>query len=227
MCGKQESVLIQLREGARETIQNNTQKLCSITEIIISCGWQNITLRGNCDSGSDMEGVQAASTNHGNFCALLNFRISAGDTILGDHFQGTARNATYTSPNIQNQLISILGEHICNAILRKVRSNLCYTLIADEVTDCSNKEQLCNVIRYVELKTASIREDLFNVTVALLAKHWLTRCLVSSEITYIQQRCMVKPITELVICPERQTELQLEYFLCNPSPFTPIALLTV
>ena len=71
-----------------------------------------------------------------------------------------ARNATYTSPNIQNQLISILGDHICNAILRKVRSSLCYTLIADEVTDSSNKEQLCIVIRYVEPETASIREDL-------------------------------------------------------------------
>ena len=33
-------------------------------------------------------------------------------------------------------------------------------MIADEVTDCSNKEQLCIVIRYVEPETASIREDL-------------------------------------------------------------------
>ena len=44
--------------------------------------------------------------------------------------------------------------------LKKVRSSVCYTLIADEVTDCSNKEQLCIVIRYVEPETASIREDL-------------------------------------------------------------------
>ena len=97
-----------------------------------------------------MEGVQAASTDQGNFCVFLNFCISAGDTILRDHLQNTARNATYTSPNIQNQLIGILGDHICNAILRKVRSSLCYTLIADEVTDCSNKEQLGILIRYVE-----------------------------------------------------------------------------
>ena len=70
------------------------------------------------DSGADMEGVQASSTNHGNFCALLNFRISAGDIILRDNLQSTARNATYTPPppppDIQNQLISILGDQICN-----------------------------------------------------------------------------------------------------------------
>ena len=33
-------------------------------------------------------------------------------------------------------------------------------LFADKVTDCSNKEQLCIVIRYVEPDTATIREDL-------------------------------------------------------------------
>ena len=38
--------------------------------------------------------VQAASTNHRNFCTLLNFRISAGDIILRDHLQSAARNAS-------------------------------------------------------------------------------------------------------------------------------------
>ena len=37
MSDKRENVLIQPREGARETIQNNRKKLCAITEIIILC----------------------------------------------------------------------------------------------------------------------------------------------------------------------------------------------
>ena len=159
MSGKRESVLIQLRGGTRETIQNNRKKLCSISEIIVLCGRQNIALHGHHDSGTDMEGKQAASTNHGNFCALLNFCISAGDTIMKDHLQSAARNVIYISHDIQNQLISIFVDHICNAILRKVRSSLCYTLIAWS-HDCSNKKQLCIVIRYVEPEAASIREDL-------------------------------------------------------------------
>ena len=89
MSGKQENVLIQLIEGARETIQNNRKKLCSITEIIVLCGLQNIVLHGYRDSGTDMEGVQAASTNLDNFGALLNVHISAGDTILRDHLQSS------------------------------------------------------------------------------------------------------------------------------------------
>ena len=95
-----ESVLIQLREGARKTIPDNRKKLCSITEIIVLCGRQNIALHSHCGSSTDMEGVPAVSTNHGNFCALLNFRISAGDTIFWDHLQSAARCATYTSPDI-------------------------------------------------------------------------------------------------------------------------------
>ena len=38
-----------------------------------------------------------------------------------------------------------------------MRSSLSY---ADEVTDCSNKEQLCIVLRYVEPESCLIREDL-------------------------------------------------------------------
>ena len=90
------------------------------------CGRQNIALCGHCDSGTDMEGVQAATTNHGNFCALLNFYISVGDTILRDNLQSAARNATYSSPDIQNKLISVLGDHGFVAVF-------CYTLNADEV----------------------------------------------------------------------------------------------
>ena len=57
MSGKRESVLFQLREGTRETIQNNRKELCSISEIIVLCGRQNIALRGHHDSGTDMVGV--------------------------------------------------------------------------------------------------------------------------------------------------------------------------
>ena len=154
MSGKRESVNSTKRRSKRNHPEQHKEALLYYR---VSCVVGRTSLRGHRDSGTDMEGVQAASRNHGNFCALLNFRILAGDTILMNHLQSAARNATYTSSDIQNQLISILVDHICNAILRKVRSSLCYTLIADEVTDCSNKEQLCIVIRNVEPEAASVR----------------------------------------------------------------------
>ena len=79
---------------------------------MVLCGRQNIALGGLRDSGTDVDGVQAANTNHGNFCALLNFGTLAGDTILRDHLQSAARNATHI-PRYPESVISILGDHIC------------------------------------------------------------------------------------------------------------------
>ena len=73
MSGRRESVAIQLRVGLRDTIQRNRQKFHSIVETLVLCGRQNISIRGHRDSGTDVEGAQSASTNHGNFWALLNF----------------------------------------------------------------------------------------------------------------------------------------------------------
>ena len=98
--------------------------------------------------------------NHGNLRALLEFRISAGDTVLSDHLANAPMNATYTSPDIQNQIIHVLGDHIQKKILLTVQRAQCFTMIADEVTDCSNKEQLCIVLRYVDPDTYAICEDL-------------------------------------------------------------------
>ena len=159
MSGRRESVAVQLSQEFRDTVLKNRQILRSIVDTILFCGRQNIGLRGHRDSATDLES-QGAQSNHRNFWALLNFRIAAGDTHLRDHLQRAARIATYTSSDTQNQLINILGDHIRDTILKKVRTSLCYTVIADEVTDCSNKEQLSLVLRYVEPETSFIREDL-------------------------------------------------------------------
>ena len=45
--------------------------------------------------------------NHGNVWALLKFRIDSCDIVLQEHLTTAARNATYTSSTIQNQLIDI------------------------------------------------------------------------------------------------------------------------
>ena len=76
---------------------------------------------------------------------LLKFRADAGDEV-----QATNR-AKYTSPTIQNELISILGEQIRESIVNQIPSDAPYfSILADEVTDVSNREQLSLVIRFVD-----------------------------------------------------------------------------
>ena len=98
------------------------------------------------------------------FGPCLIFRYQQEILCLQLMYLATAdKNAMYTSPDIQNQIIGILDHPVRETILKKVRSSLCYTLIADEVTDCSNKEQLCIVLRYVESMTSVIKEDLVTI----------------------------------------------------------------
>ena len=115
---------------------------------VIFCGQQNIALRGHQDSALDVDRDVEGTRNHGNFIALLKFRIDAGDTILENDLSAAAQNATYTSNIIQNQII-----------IRRVVDSKWFTVIADEVTDVSNREQLSIVLRYVDNSTLIVRED--------------------------------------------------------------------
>ena len=97
----------------------------------------------------DVECSTSQSAISGNFFGLVGICLSTGDTALIDHFVNAPKNAIYISPDIQNQVIQVLGDHIRGKVLRRVQKAHCFTIIADEVTDCSNKEQLCLALRYV------------------------------------------------------------------------------
>ena len=99
-------------------VTENRLKLRSIAEAIILCGRQGIAFRGHRDDRLSVE--ENPNSNHGNFLALLQFRIQAGDKILSDHLQSAPANATYTSKTIQNELIVICGDLIHNKILERV-----------------------------------------------------------------------------------------------------------
>ena len=61
---------------------------------------------------------------------------------------------------IQNQLVDVAADQIRQKILDRMKRAVWYTVIADEVTDISNKEQLSVVLRYVDPDTILVREDL-------------------------------------------------------------------
>ena len=54
----------------------------------------------------------------------------------------------------------MLSDYIREKIIESVRKSQCYTVIADEVTDCSNTQQLCLALRYVNTDSYEIHEDL-------------------------------------------------------------------
>ena len=160
MENQQPGISHRISQTVADTVKKNRKILSSIIKTIVLCGQQNISLRGHRDSFADVEKTSSLiPQNHGNFWALLHFRVDSGDTTLGDHLATASHNASYTSGNIQNQLIDIIGSQIRGKILERVKKSGWFSVIADEVTDVSNKALLSIVLRYVNPDTVEIRED--------------------------------------------------------------------
>lgn len=55
----------------------------------------------------------------------------------------------YTSPDIQNEILKIMGLQIFRMISKEIHTSPFLTIMADETTDISNKEQVALVVRRV------------------------------------------------------------------------------
>ncbi|XP_076283965.1 52 kDa repressor of the inhibitor of the protein kinase-like [Lasioglossum baleicum] len=127
----------------------NRKRLEPIIKTIILCGRQNIPLRGHRDYG-EISFEQEPIANEGNFRTLLRMRFDAGDENLTEHFKHAAKNATYISWNMQNQIINACNEVILNHLVKKINSAKCFSLLADETCDISTTEQLSLCVRYID-----------------------------------------------------------------------------
>ena len=119
---------------------------------MLYCARQCIALRG------DAESVESPG-NPGNFLSLLRL-LAVHDEEVRRHLEIPAmRSATYLSPQTQNELIKIMGNHI---LLQRIIGDLTaapfYAILADEVTS-HNVEHLAICARFVDRSTKEIREE--------------------------------------------------------------------
>lgn len=84
--------------------------------------------------------------------------MESGDLVLKEHFDSAPKNAVYNSKTIENQLISVIGEWLTNKIVDEVKEARFFTVVADEVADVSNTEQMSIVVRYVD-NQCEIKEE--------------------------------------------------------------------
>ena len=142
-----QSVGTLLDTQAQRVMDANQKVIQSLFKIVILCGKQGLALRGHRDDRIQWVD-DGTGLNEGNFVQLVRFRAET-DTHLADHLSKAPKNACYTSKTIQNELVRVIGLKICSDILEEVKSSKFYSIIADEVTDVANKEELSLVIRFV------------------------------------------------------------------------------
>jgi len=85
MANKAVSIGQQVNTQVAKTIAENRLKLRSIAATVIFCGHQAIALRGHRDDWSMIDDDSAESSCSGNFHALLQICIDAGDFVLKEH----------------------------------------------------------------------------------------------------------------------------------------------
>ncbi|XP_057291325.1 52 kDa repressor of the inhibitor of the protein kinase-like [Hydractinia symbiolongicarpus] len=157
--GKSQPIDILVDSNRRKKIAENRKKLVPIVQAIIYSGRQGQALRGHRDDSQYHGEVGEFSCGRvGNFVELLNFRVQGGDTILAEHLKNSPKNATYISKTTQNELISCCGEFILDKLVSEIKNNVFYSILADEASDSSHKEQMSLVLRFVD-DSFNIREE--------------------------------------------------------------------
>ena len=142
LSGRQPTIDTACDSRRQQLYETNCQRLDAIIECVVLCGTQNIPFRGHSDANTSV------AHNKGNFKAILEYR-ALGDQLLHKHLTLGDKNAQYTSPDTQNEILKICQSHILDKIENEVRENALYSVICDECTDCANQEQLSVSVRYV------------------------------------------------------------------------------
>jgi hypothetical protein len=159
MCSKDskdEPSIYKISEFKKTQVIRNRHILMKIMETLLLCGKQNIAIRGH-------------TPERNNFMAILNSKAQ-GDPILTEYLPNVNSRAKYTSPEIQNEIINIIGNQIRTAIVDKCNASNFFALIADETTDTSTREQVSVCLRYIQRDSfsgdVSIKEDFLEFVMA-------------------------------------------------------------
>ena len=141
--------LIQRFQNPTATISYN---LKWVIKTIVLYGKQCIALRGYRGD------IHSSSNNCGSFLVILKL-LSETNSDLNHHLDApSARNATYISPYIQNELIEIISYDILQkGLVEEVTEAKFFSLMADEV-ESHHTEQLPICLRFVD-KECNIGEE--------------------------------------------------------------------
>ena len=143
------TVAHRLDSARKQLIETNCHYIRTVAEVLLVCAKQDLALRGHRE--------YAQLKNQGNFKEILTL-VANHDPVVREKLQDGPRNAIYTSPEIQNAILEIMGNLVRDKICKAVQDATVFSLLADETKDASKVEQLAIILRYVDINTASVYE---------------------------------------------------------------------
>ena len=133
-----------LSEGYKREVETNCQMLLKIISIVLFLCRQGLPLRGHGDDSDS------------NFMQALKFQNEADTAAISSWIE--KKRDKFTSPQIQNEIIKSMSLRVLRNIITSIQSVPFFTIMIDETTDCTNKEQAVVVIRWVD-DSLSVHEE--------------------------------------------------------------------
>jgi len=134
-----------------EEVQKNRLRLMTTIESVRWLNLQACAFRGHDES--------SASNNRGNFLEMIRLmgrlNVDIDDVVL----EKALKNAKYTLPTIQKEILHILTNKVRKNICEEVRDAK-FCIWVDEAKDASNKEQMAIVLRFIDIQ-GFVRECFF------------------------------------------------------------------
>ena len=147
---KEGTHVVNLIDKAAITLRDqNRYYIKTLAEAIIFCAKQEIALRGHEENEE--------SDNKGNFLELIDV-ISRHDEKFAARLRSLLDNATYLSPQIQNDIALCIASCISDATSKVIEESGMFALLVDDTKDISKTEQTSIVLRYFDKSNNSIIE---------------------------------------------------------------------
>ena len=123
----------------KHEVEENRKVLTPIFGTVVTLRRLGLLFCGHCDDPKYHQKVGEYSTAVvRNYVEFLQFGAKGGDKKLEQHLKTCNKNASYISNISQNDLISCCGQFITGLVVRKLKENQFFSIVADEGSDCSN-----------------------------------------------------------------------------------------
>ncbi|KAE9522907.1 hypothetical protein AGLY_016718 [Aphis glycines] len=114
--------------------------LARIIKIILYLTESNTALKGNEGSGENK------SSSEGNFIKTVKM-MSEFDSILYKLLNDESLKTKYLSWKIQNEIIDLLSNGLCNLLCKEIKASKLFSIIMDSILDITKRDQLSVVLR--------------------------------------------------------------------------------
>ncbi|KAK1352231.1 Repressor of the inhibitor of the protein kinase-like protein [Heracleum sosnowskyi] len=166
-----------------EEVKKNRLRLRATIEGVRYLSLQACALRGHDESST--------SRNRGNLIEIVKTFGRLSPDISNVVLENAPKNATYTSPKVQKDILHIFASKVRNKIRNEIGdSNFC--ILVDDALDASQKEQIAIVLQFVDVYGV-IRERFFDIvnvldTTSLTLKKELSDVLTQNNLSIQNMR---------------------------------------